>query len=181
MTQKPKRCGLICRRSWRRSHHEGCGAACRGPRSLMAIALNPLAKASWCSSASRGDGFEEANWMAHRIARLRVFPDASQKMRHAVIDHGFDVLVISQFTLLADASAGHRPSFVSAAPPEVAEPLYEHVVQQLQEVDGVGSVKECSVNTCRWIWSTTGQSPSCLSGHHRHRTSNADDACLLAS
>ena len=90
----------------------------------------------------RGDGFEEANWMAHRIARLRVFPDASQKMRHAVIDHGFDVLVISQFTLLADTSAGHRPSFVSAAPPEVAEPLYEHVVQQLQEADGVGSVKK---------------------------------------
>ena len=80
--------------------------------------------------------------MAHRIARLRVFPDASQKMRHAVIDHGFDVLVISQFTLLADTSAGHRPSFVSAAPPEVAEPLYEHVVQQLQEADGVGSVKK---------------------------------------
>ena len=91
---------------------------------------------------ARGDGFEEANWMAHRIARLRVFPDASQKMRHAVIDHGFDVLVISQFTLLADTSAGHRPSFASAAPPEVAEPLYEHVVQQLQEADGVGSVKK---------------------------------------
>ena len=91
---------------------------------------------------ARGDGFEEANWMAHRIARLRVFPDASQKMRHAVIDHGFDVLVISQFTLLADTSAGHRPSFVSAAPPEVAEPVYEHVVQQLQEADGVGSVKK---------------------------------------
>ena len=91
---------------------------------------------------ARGDGFEEANWMAHRIARLRVFPDASQKMRHAVIDHGFDVLVISQFTLLADTSAGHRPSFVSAAPPEVAEPLCEHVVQQLQEADGVGSVKK---------------------------------------
>ena len=91
---------------------------------------------------AQGDGFEEANWMAHRIARLRVFPDASQKMRHAVIDHGFDVLVISQFTLLADTSAGHRPSFVSAAPPEVAEPLYEHVVQQLQEADGVGSVKK---------------------------------------
>lgn len=91
---------------------------------------------------ARGDGIEEADWMAHRIARLRVFPDASQKMRHAVIDHGFDVLVISQFTLLADTSAGHRPSFVSAAPPEVAEPLYEHVVQQLQEADGVGSVKK---------------------------------------
>ena len=91
---------------------------------------------------ARGDGLEEADWMAHRIARLRVFPDASQKMRHAVIDHGFDVLVISQFTLLADTSAGHRPSFVSAAPPEVAEPLYEHVVQQLQEPDGVGSVKK---------------------------------------
>ena len=90
---------------------------------------------------ARGDGLEEADWMAHRIARLRVFPDTSQKMRHAVIDHGFDVLVISQFTLLADTSAGHRPSFTSAAPPEVAEPIYEHVVQRLQVTDGVGSVK----------------------------------------
>ena len=90
---------------------------------------------------ARGDGLEEADWMAHRIARLRVFPDTSQKMRHAVIDHGFDVLVISQFTLLADTSAGHRPSFTSAAPPEVAEPIYEHVLQRLQVTDGVGSVK----------------------------------------
>ena len=90
---------------------------------------------------ARGDGLEEADWMAHRIARLRVFPDTSQKMRHAVIDHGFDVLVISQFTLLADTSAGHRPSFTSAAPPELAEPIYEHVLQRLQVTDGVGSVK----------------------------------------
>ena len=90
---------------------------------------------------ARGDGLEEADWMAHRIAHLRVFPDTSQKMRHAVIDHGFDVLLISQFTLLADTSAGHRPSFTSAAPPEVAEPIYEHVVQRLQVTDGVGSVK----------------------------------------
>ena len=82
---------------------------------------------------ARGDGLEEADWMAHRIAHLRVFPDASQKMRHAVMDHGLDVLVISQFTLLADTSAGHRPSFLPAAPPEVAEPLYEHVVNRLQE------------------------------------------------
>ena len=91
---------------------------------------------------ARGDGLEEADWMAHRIAHLRVFPDASQKMCHAVIDHGFDVLVVSQFTLLADTSSGHRPSFASAALPEVAEPLYEHVAQRLQKADGVGSVKK---------------------------------------
>ena len=90
---------------------------------------------------ARDDGLEEANWMAHRIAHLRVFPDKSQKMRHAVIDYGFDVLVISQFTLLADTSAGHRPSFTPAAPAEVAKPLYEHVVQRLQGTDGIGCVK----------------------------------------
>ena len=90
---------------------------------------------------ARGDGLEEAVWMAHRIANLRVFPDTAQKMRYAIIDHGFDVLVISQFTLLADTSAGHRPSFTPAAPAEVAEPLYQHVVQQLQGTNGVGSVK----------------------------------------
>lgn len=90
----------------------------------------------------RGDGLEEANWMVHRIAHLRVFPDEAQKMRHAVVDHGSDVLVISQFTLLADTSSGHRPSFIPAAPAEVAEPLYEHVVSQLQQTEGIGSVKK---------------------------------------
>ena len=48
---------------------------------------------------ARGDGLEEADWMAHRIAHLRVFPDESQKMSRAVVDHGLDVLVVSQFTL----------------------------------------------------------------------------------
>ena len=91
---------------------------------------------------ARGDGLEEAEWMAHRIAHLRIFNDASKKMRHAVIDHGLDVLVVSQFTLLADTSVGHRPSFTPAAPPEVAEPLYEHVVQRLAQCDGIGRVKK---------------------------------------
>lgn len=90
---------------------------------------------------ARGDGLEEADWMAHRIAHLRVFPDESQKMRHAVVDHGRDVLVISQFTLLADTSAGHRPSFTNAASPEVAAPLYKYVVHKLQEAEGIGCVK----------------------------------------
>ena len=90
----------------------------------------------------RGDGLEEAEWMAHRIAHLRIFPDASEKMRHAVIDHGLDVLVVSQFTLLADTSGGHRPSFTPAAPPEVAEPLYEQVVERLGQAEGIGCVKQ---------------------------------------
>ena len=88
-----------------------------------------------------GDGQEEADWIAYRIAHLRVFPDESQKMRHAVVDHGCDVLVVSQFTLLADTSAGHRPSFAPAAAPEVAATLYKHVVHSLQKTNGIGCVK----------------------------------------
>ena len=90
---------------------------------------------------ARGDGLEEADWMAHRIAHLRVFPDESQKMSRAVVDYGLDVLVVSQFTLLADTSAGHRPSFSPAAAPEVAAPLYQHVVHKLEKTNGIGCVK----------------------------------------
>ena len=62
-------------------------------------------------------------------------------MRHAVVDHGCDVLVVSQFTLLADTSAGHRPSFAPAAAPEVAATLYKHVVHRLQKTNGIDRVK----------------------------------------
>ena len=78
-----------------------------------------------------GDGEEDAAWMAGRIARLRIFADDAGKMNRSVLDTGGDVLVVSQFTLCADAGGGNRPSFTAAAPPEIAERLYRQCVDAL--------------------------------------------------
>jgi D-tyrosyl-tRNA(Tyr) deacylase len=79
----------------------------------------------------RGDGEDEARWTAAKIAALRIFEDESGKMNRPVGDVGGAVLLISQFTLLADCRKGRRPSFVDAAPPEEAERLYRRVVDLL--------------------------------------------------
>jgi D-tyrosyl-tRNA(Tyr) deacylase len=72
-------------------------------------------------------------WMADKIAGLRLFPDAEGKMNLGLDDVGGAVLVVSQFTLYGDASKGRRPSFIDAARPEVAIPLYERFVALLRE------------------------------------------------
>ena len=71
------------------------------------------------------DTKKEVEWLADKIANLRVFADDAGKMNRSVQDVGGSVLVVSQFTLYGDCSKGRRPSFIAAAPPEVAEPLYE--------------------------------------------------------
>lgn len=71
------------------------------------------------------DQSADSDWLAGKIARLRIFPDERGLMRHSVIDLGLEVLVISQFTLYADTHGGNRPSFTGAAKPELAIPLYE--------------------------------------------------------
>lgn len=72
-------------------------------------------------------------WMADKIAGLRLFMDADEKMNLALSDVGGDVLVVSQFTLYGDAQKGRRPSFVEAARPEVAVPLYERFIALLRD------------------------------------------------
>ena len=67
-------------------------------------------------------------WMARKLVGLRIFSDDSGQMNRSVRDVGGEVLVVSQFTLLADARKGNRPSYIGAAPPIVAEPLYERFV-----------------------------------------------------
>jgi D-aminoacyl-tRNA deacylase len=78
-----------------------------------------------------GDGAAEADRLAGKLERLRVFEDDEGRMNLSVRDVAGEVLVVSQFTLYGDARKGNRPSFVEAAPPEVAEPLYERVRQAL--------------------------------------------------
>ncbi len=71
-------------------------------------------------------------WMAEKVAGLRVFGDAAGKMNLALAEVGGALLVISQFTLYGDTQKGRRPSFIDAAPPNVAEPLYEKFVAMLR-------------------------------------------------
>lgn len=86
------------------------------------------------------DTAESAAWLAHKVSNLRIFPDADEKMNLSVRDFGGRVLVVSQFTLYADAAKGFRPSFIQAARPELALPLYESFVKLLE--DGLGSTVE---------------------------------------
>lgn len=80
-----------------------------------------------------GDGEEQLSWMADKVLGLRIFPDGEGKMNLGLADVGGDVLVVSQFTLYGDTHKGRRPSFVHAAPPEVAIPLYERFVELLRD------------------------------------------------
>jgi D-tyrosyl-tRNA(Tyr) deacylase len=78
------------------------------------------------------DGEEQARWLANKVAGLRVFEDAEGKFNLSLADVGGSVLVVSQFTLYADARKGRRPSFVDAAPPEIAQPLVDRFADLLR-------------------------------------------------
>ena len=74
----------------------------------------------------------EVEWLAEKVANLRAFPDADGKMNRSVLEVGGAVLAVSQFTLYGNCRRGRRPGFTGAAPPEVAEPLYEAFVTALK-------------------------------------------------
>jgi D-tyrosyl-tRNA(Tyr) deacylase len=75
-------------------------------------------------------------WMADKVLGLRLFGDDEGKMNRDLVEVGGGVLVVSQFTLYGDAKKGRRPSFIDAAPPEIAIPLYERFVAMLREKAG---------------------------------------------
>jgi D-aminoacyl-tRNA deacylase len=81
---------------------------------------------------AEGDDENAAVRLAGRVARLRVFPNDDGKFDRSVVDVGGAVLVVSQFTLIADTQKGNRPSFAGAARPEQAEPLYERFSAELR-------------------------------------------------
>ena len=85
----------------------------------------------------RGDGEAEADRIASKLLALRVFEDDAGKMNLSVRDVGGEILCVSQFTLYGDTRKGNRPSFVDAARPEEAEPLYERVRSALGAAGGV--------------------------------------------
>ncbi len=80
----------------------------------------------------QADTEEQATLMAQKIANLRVFTDAQDKMNLSLLDIGGEVLVVSNFTLAANCSHGRRPEFMAAARPEQAEPLYERFMEELR-------------------------------------------------
>jgi D-tyrosyl-tRNA(Tyr) deacylase len=96
------------------------------------IGLGLLLLAGFCGD----DTDEDLKWMATKVAQLRIFGDAEGKMNLSVQDVQGDVLVISQFTLYANTKKGNRPSYINAAPPAVAIPLYERFVEMLEAALG---------------------------------------------
>jgi D-tyrosyl-tRNA(Tyr) deacylase len=82
---------------------------------------------------THGDGEEQSAWLARKVAGLRIFEDAEGRMNAGLLDVEGAALVVSQFTLYADARKGRRPSFTDAAPPEIAEPLVEAFAARLAD------------------------------------------------
>ena len=91
-----------------------------GPGMLVLVGVAPT------------DTTGDADALADKLSRLRIFPDTDDKMNRSLLDTGGEVLLVSQFTLLADVSKGRRPSFAGAAAPEVAEPLVDRIAAELR-------------------------------------------------
>ncbi len=86
---------------------------------------------------AKGDSPSDADYLVNKITNLRIFEDEKGKMNRSLLETGGEMMVVSQFTLLADCRKGRRPSFVGAAEPELATALYEYFVEQVR---GLGIV-----------------------------------------
>ncbi len=80
------------------------------------------------------DTQEDIDWISYKIVNLRIFPDANGVMNVSILDTDGEVLVISQFTLMASTKKGNRPSYIHAAPPEISIPLYEAFLKKMDEL-----------------------------------------------
>lgn len=87
-----------------------------------------------------GDGLSEVDWMARKVAGLRIFNDSDGQMNRSILDTDGDILAVSQFTLYGDCRKGRRPSFVEALKPGEAEPLFESFIDRLR-AEGVSRVE----------------------------------------
>ncbi len=79
------------------------------------------------------DSTEDIEWLGNKIVNLRIFDDENKVPNISVKDMGGDILLISQFTLQANTKKGNRPSYIKASKPEIAKPMYERFIQQLQK------------------------------------------------
>lgn len=79
------------------------------------------------------DTMDDIIWLTNKIVNMRIFPDNEGVMNTSVLDQNGDVIVVSQFTLHASTKKGHRPSYIKAAKPEIAIPLYEAFLKQLEK------------------------------------------------
>lgn len=100
-------------------NHEVVGAIGPGMNILVGIAHD--------------DNDEDIEWLCKKIVNLRIFDDENGVMNRSILEAGGDILVVSQFTLMASTKKGNRPSWIHAAPPEIAIPLYESFKERLQE------------------------------------------------
>jgi D-aminoacyl-tRNA deacylase len=83
------------------------------------------------------DTTDDIQWLASKIAQIRIFSDEAGLMNRSVVDIGGEMLVVSQFTLQASTKKGNRPSFLKAARPDIAIPMYENFVSKLKELSGL--------------------------------------------
>jgi D-tyrosyl-tRNA(Tyr) deacylase len=102
---------------------DGEAVAAIGPGALVLLGV------------AREDGERDADWLAAKVQALRIFPDSEGRMNEAL--GAREVLCVSQFTLYGDARRGNRPSYIAAAPPEIAEPLYERFCERVGAKRGV--------------------------------------------
>jgi D-tyrosyl-tRNA(Tyr) deacylase len=82
------------------------------------------------------DNHEDIEWLSNKIVQLRIFNDSNGLMNLSIMDTGGDIIVVSQFTLHARTRKGNRPSYIRAAPPEIAIPLYDRFILRLSELLG---------------------------------------------
>jgi D-tyrosyl-tRNA(Tyr) deacylase len=104
----------------------------------------------------RGDTLAQAQWLAQKVAHLRIFEDDAGLMNRSVLEVGGEALVVSQFTLYADASRGRRPSFSEAAPPEEAVPLVDAFAGALRQ-EGVPT--QCGIFGAHMLVSLVNDGP----------------------
>ncbi|MGA2295935.1 MAG: D-aminoacyl-tRNA deacylase [FCB group bacterium] len=83
---------------------------------------------------THNDNEEVMKWMCNKLINLRIFPDEENKMNKSVLDCNGGILLISNFTLYGDVNKGFRPSFIKAAPPEIAEPLYQSMIDYIRNI-----------------------------------------------
>jgi len=83
------------------------------------------------------DNNEDISWLVNKISNLRIFSDNNAKMNNSVIDVNGEIIIVSQFTLHAKTKKGNRPSFITAAKPDIAIPLYEEFILKLKSETGL--------------------------------------------